>query len=69
MTFRPNRKFRRDYDRLFKREPGAANLFLLLCELADKRGRVQATEEELSILLAARFEDLEAYQLPGGPKP
>lgn len=69
MTFRPNRKFRRDYNRLFKREPGAANLFLLLCELADATGTVEASEEELAVLLAARFEDPEAYQLAGGPKP
>ena len=66
MTFTPNRKFRRDYDRLFRKEPGAANLFLLLCELADEAGTVAATEAELAFLLAARFEDPEAYQLPGG---
>jgi hypothetical protein len=41
----------------------------LLCELADEAGTVEATEADLSFLLAARFEDPEAYQLPGGPKP
>lgn len=69
MTFRPNRKFKRTYDRLYRKEPGAANLFLLLCELADEAGTVEATEAELSFLLAARFEDPRAYQLPGGAKP
>ncbi len=67
-----NRKFRRDYDRHFSRNPAAANLFLLLRELADKRGTVRidapAYEEELARLMAARFDDPRAYQLPGGPK-
>ncbi len=66
-----NRKFRRDYDRLFKRDPAAANLMLLLAELADTSGLVHlgpCPEADLQILLAARFEDCRAYQLPGGPK-
>jgi hypothetical protein len=66
---RLNRNIRREYNRLYGKNPTAANLFLLLTELADKRGRVQATEAELSLLMAARFEDPKAYQLPGGPKP
>ena len=45
MSFNPNRKFKRDYDRLFKIEPGAANLLLLLCELADETGTVKTTEK------------------------
>lgn len=55
MSFTPNRRFRRDYNRLFKKDPAAANVFLLLCELADDRGQVETTEEELAILLNARF--------------
>ena len=52
--FRPNRRFRRKYDRLFKQDPQAANLFLLLAELADENGRVEANPEELARLMAAR---------------
>ena len=61
--FNPNRRFRRDYDRLFREDPKAANTFLLLCELADDRGHVETTAEEILVLLAIRFEDPEAYQL------
>ena len=70
-TFVPNRKFRRDYNRLFKHDPAAANVFLLLAELADERGLVQLgprPEAEIQQLMAARFEDPRAYQLLGGPK-
>ena len=62
MTFKPNRKFKRKYDSIFRREPAAANLFLLLAELADERGQVATDEKQLAGLMAARFEDLEAYQ-------
>jgi hypothetical protein len=33
--FTPNRRFRRDYDNLFRKDPLTANTFLLLAELAD----------------------------------
>lgn len=69
MAFKPNRHFRRDYDRIFRKEPAAANMLLLLCELADKDGQVilgPDSEGELKRLMAARFEDPQAYQLPGG---
>lgn len=69
--FRKNRKFRRDYDRMFRRNPQAANLMLLLCELADDQGQVELgadAEEELARLMVARFEDRYAYQLEGGPR-
>ena len=62
MGFNPNRKFKCDYDRFFKIEPGAANLLLLLCELADT-GTVKTTEKEIYLFMAARFNDPEAYQL------
>jgi hypothetical protein len=57
-----NRKFRRDYDRLFRKDPAAANLYLLLNELADESGQVEATEKELLLLMMARFNDPLAYQ-------
>jgi hypothetical protein len=66
--FRPNRKFRRDYDRLFQKDPGAANVFLLLCEIADGKGQVELgmfPEEEIQRLIMARFADPRAYQLVG----
>lgn len=63
MTFKPNRKFKRQYDRIFQQDPAAANLFLLLAELADERGQVKTDERELVRLMAARFENAEAYQL------
>ncbi len=68
MVFKPNRKFKKKYDRIYKKDPAAANVLLLLCELADERGQVQLgplPEEELQRLLIARFEDPKAYQLRG----
>lgn len=61
--FQPNRQFRRKYDRLFKKDPGAANLFLLLAELADEKGQVQTDENELAELMAARFDNPKENQL------
>jgi len=71
--FAPNRHFRRDYDRIFKRDPAAANVFLLLAELANEKGQVQlgpCPEAEIQQLMAARFNNPRAYQLqlPAGPK-
>jgi hypothetical protein len=67
-TFKPNRKFRRNYDRMFRKKPGAANVFLLLCELADGKGQVELgpfPEEEIQRLMKARFGDPRVYQLEG----
>lgn len=61
--FRPNRKFKKKYDRIFRRDPAAANLFLLLSEIADKRGQVKADERKLAELMATRFKDFKEYQL------
>ena len=72
MNFTPSRHFRREYDRLFKKDPAAANVFLLLAELANERGEVRLDtpfpETEIQRLLGARFDDPRAYQLPGEPK-
>ena len=69
MAFTPNRHFRRDYKRIFKRNPEAANLLLLLCELADENGQVSLAgpddEGQLALLMNARFEDPGAWQLGG----
>lgn len=70
--FTPSRRFRRDYDRIFKKDPAAANVMLLLCEIADDTGQVRLEtpfpEVEIQRLMAARFTDPRAYQLPGGPR-
>ena len=63
MSFKPNRKFRREYNRIFKKDPLAANTFLLICELADKNGQVETNEEELAELMAVRFNDPREYAL------
>ena len=63
MVFTPNRKFKKKYDRLFKKDPLTANTFLLLAEMANKEGRVATNEEELAKLIAVRFEDPEEYAL------
>ncbi len=64
-----NRKFRREYNRIFEKDPVAANLFLLLAELAGPDGTVtfpggpREMSQELSDLLQARFEDPYARQI------
>lgn len=63
MAFVPNRRFKRKYNRLFKKDPLAANTFLLLCELADEKGQVKTNEQELADLMTARFSDPEEYAL------
>jgi len=63
MKFKANKRFKRDYDRIFKKDPEAANLFLLLCELADKNGRVLIDEVDLGRLMAARFKNARERQL------
>ena len=63
MKFKPTRRFKKKYDWLYKQDPLAANTFLLVCELADERGQVETSLEELATLFAARFEDPEEYLL------
>lgn len=71
MSFITSRRFQRDYDRLFRKDPLGANVFLLLAELANERGEVRLgsiPEAEIQQLMITRFDDCRAYQLPGGPK-
>ena len=63
MAFRPNRRFKKKYDRLFKKDRMGANVFLLLCEIADDKGQVATNEAEIAELMAARFNDPEEYAL------
>jgi hypothetical protein len=67
--FTPNRRFRRNYDSLFKKDPVGANIFLMLAELANENGeiRLEAPSPEIEIqrLMKARFDDPRVYQLEG----
>jgi len=58
-----NRTFKRDYKRTFRRNPLAANMLLLLAELADDSGQVQISDKQLALLMAARFENPRGWQL------
>jgi hypothetical protein len=60
---RPKPELRKKYTQLYKQDPLMANLFLLLVEIADRKGRVVTSEEELSRLMAARFENPREYAL------
>jgi hypothetical protein len=63
MGFKPNRRFKKRYNRLFKNDPLAANTYLLICELADEKGQVKTNEAEIAELMAVRFDDPEEYAL------
>ncbi|MBN1226343.1 MAG: hypothetical protein JXA79_05080 [Deltaproteobacteria bacterium] len=63
MAFKPNRAFKKEYNRLFENDPQAANLFLLLAELADQEGHAITNEFEIVSLIAVRFTDPMEYQL------
>jgi hypothetical protein len=63
LSFKPSRKFKKDYDRLFKKDPLAANTFLLICELADEKGQVVTDEQQIADLMSIRFEDPREYAL------
>ena len=62
------RKIRCNYDRLFKTDPVGANIYLLLTELTEEHGKVKFNNPDrsaiISLLLAARFDNPGAYQLP-----
>lgn len=62
-TFHPSRAFRKKYRSLFSKDPLAANLFLLIAELADDHGQVRSSPEELAILMDRRFKDPTERQL------
>ena len=68
--FIPNKRFKKQYDELYKKEPLAANAFLLLAELADEKGQVKIqgsnekeVAQELSRLMKARFNNTVGYAL------
>lgn len=64
--FKPNRAFRRQYNRIFRRDPLAANVFLLLAELANSEGRIVIPEpsaEMIAEFMSERFQDPRRYHL------
>lgn len=64
--FNPNRAFKKDYDKLFKKDPLQANMLLLLYDLADKKGQITFegdSIEQIQELMFARFNDPLEYQL------
>ena len=61
--FRPNKRFKADYDKLFKDNPEQANVLLLLCELADEHGQVEISDDDLTHLFNARFNYSTEYSL------
>jgi len=65
-----NKKFRNNYDKIFKLDPVAANILLLLAELSDKNGQIRFDREtmptDIDGLLSARFIDCSAYNLDKG---
>ena len=56
---------------MFRTDPLAANVMLLLAELADDGGQIIFDgidpAVEIQNLMLARFDDPRAYQLGGGP--
>jgi len=58
-------EFKKDYDKLFLEYPEAANLFLLIYELSDKKGvcTLKGGETELTLLFNKRFKKPQEYQL------
>ena len=68
MPFKPNKKFKKDYDKLFKKDPLQANMLLLMCELANENGEVIFPKnidctKEIGKLMKIRFSDVEEYAL------
>lgn len=63
MKIQFSRRFKQNYDRIFRKDPESANLFLLLAEIANERGEVMTDERELARLFEARFHNPREYAL------
>jgi len=61
--FKPNKLFKKDYDKLFKKDPHQANVLLLLCEIADEHGQVEISDDDLVALFNTRFNSYDEYSL------
>ena len=55
MAFTQNKKINKKYNEVFKKDPFAANTFLLICELADESVQVETTPKGLAILFGAKL--------------
>ena len=64
-----NSKFKKAYKKMFKKNPVAANMMILFMDIADENGQftLEGNKDEqadqLMMLMAARFNDVEEYQL------
>ena len=65
MAFKPNRKFKKKYDKIFKKDPLAANVLLLVFEIANEKGQVITDERQIADLMMVRFNDPWEYALGG----
>ncbi len=63
IDFTKNENFRKDYDFLYKSDPQVANLFLLMCELADENGEVEISDSEIGNLMMVRFNNPAEYAI------
>jgi hypothetical protein len=66
--FTPNKTFRQQYDRTYRKYPVMANVMLIMMELANATGgSIFETfpDKEVSRFIVSRFENPRAYQLPG----
>lgn len=72
-TFTPTWRFWQKYDRLFQKDPVAANVLLLLAELTDELGVVKLPASnpgaEIVHLMDVRFSDPRAYRPERETKP
>lgn len=61
--FKPTARFKKDYRRIYRQDPAAANTLLLLCELSNENGQVETSEQEFADLFAAKFNDPAEYAI------
>ena len=63
--FTPNRHFRRRYNKMFRTDPLAANVMLLLAELANDSGQIRFENNDPAVeirhLMLARFDESSGF--------
>lgn len=64
-----NKAFKKEYDKIFNHDPLAANIFLMLVDMADEKGEIyfegseDQMNDQINILVNGRFNDVFEYQL------